>query len=281
MAIFIAVTSLWSQPRRRSPGGTANAKNYPTIRCLLIDQQIPVELPLCSAASDWMAPLNRGKEQGMPRDTKTSQATKEHRGQSGKSIEQRVQFATAHRTRVYILTLLNEGVYSPDEIAAVIEEPVSNVHHHIKELLDARSIELAKTERIRNTQRHYYRAVEMPFYSDEELLAMTYEERQATIGLTLQCLMAEMLSSFWSGRMESDPSLWLAWRWFNVDKQGRQELAEEQARWWERAKEIEAGSINRRAQFGSEVESIDVAIMGFPRARTAPKPSADSNFSKR
>lgn len=216
----------------------------------------------------------------MPEGTKP-QEFKAQRGQSGKSVEERVQFAMGHRTRVYVLTLLNEGVYTPEQLGRIIGEPTSNVAHHIKELLDAGSIELAKTERVRNTLQHYYRAIEMPFYSDEEIAAMSPEERQATIGLTLQCLMAEIMSAFWSGKMQGDPDLWLAWRWFNVDEKGRRELAAEQARWWKRAQEIEAESTNRRINSGEDAQSVIVSLMGFPRARTAPEAPAPSNFSER
>jgi DNA-binding transcriptional ArsR family regulator len=198
--------------------------------------------------------------------------TRAQGGQSGKSIEERVAYAVSHRTRVYVLTLLNEGVYSSGEIAALMGERIANVAHHIKELLDAGSIELAKTKQIRNTKQYYYRAVEMPFYTDEEIAAMTLEERQATIGLTLQCLMAEVMSAFWSGKMAADPRLWLSWRWFNVDEQGRQDLADEQERSWKRAQEIEAEAANRRAKSGEAARSIIMASSGFPRERTSPTP---------
>lgn len=202
------------------------------------------------------------------------------RGQSGKSIEERVAYAVSHRTRVYVLTILNEGVYSPDEIAAIIGERTPNVSHHIKELLDAGSIELAKTEKVRNTTQHYYRAVEMPYYTDEEIAAMTPGERQVTIGLTLQCLMAEVMSAFWAGKMSSDPRLWLSWRWFNVDEQGRQDLADEQERSWQRAQEIEAESAHRRAETGEDAQSIIVASSGFQRERMSPTPPANVKVAK-
>ena len=198
--------------------------------------------------------------------------TRIQRGQRGKSVEERIAYAVSHRTRVYVLTILNEGVYNADEIARIIGERTPNVAHHIKELLDAGSIELAKTEQVRNTLQHYYRAVEMPFYTGEEWDALTPEERQATIGLTIQCLTAEVMSAFWAGKMESDPRLWLSWRWLNLDEQGRQELEEEQERSWRRAQEIEAESTNRRSKTGEESQSIIVASAGFQRERSSPTP---------
>jgi DNA-binding transcriptional ArsR family regulator len=195
-------------------------------------------------------------------------------GQRGKSIEEVVAYALGHRTRVYVLTILNEGTYTPDEIAQIIGEPLPNVSHHIRELLEAGSIELARAEKVRNTNQHYYRAVEMPFYSDEEMAAMTPAQRQVTYGLILQCMTAEAMAALWGGRMHSDPRVWMAWRWFNVDEQGRKDLANEQQRSWERYQEIEAESTNRRAQTGETAASIIMAQMGFQRERTAPRAPA-------
>jgi DNA-binding transcriptional ArsR family regulator len=191
-------------------------------------------------------------------------------GQRSKSIEEVVSYAVGHRIRVQVLSLLNEGVYTPDELARILDEPLNKVSHHVSELLDAGSIELARTEQVRNTTRHYYRAVEMPFYSDEEVEAMPVQQRQVSAGLVLQSIMAEAMSAFWAGKMQ-DPTVWLAWRWFNVDERGRRELAEEQARSWARVREIEAEAINRSAESGEDVTSMIVASMCFERERTAPR----------
>lgn len=194
-------------------------------------------------------------------------------GQRGKSIEEVVGYALNHRIRVHVLTLLNESTYTPDQLAQILGEPNNRVSHHVKELLDAGSIEVAKIEKVRNVDQHYYRAVEMPFYSDEEAEAMTPHQRKVTAGLTLQCMMAEAMSAFWAGKLHDDPKgVLLAWRWFNLDEQGRADLASEQAQWWERVREIEAESTNRRAESGEDAVSVVVAHMGFERERTSPNP---------
>lgn len=197
-------------------------------------------------------------------------------GQRGKSIEEVVAYALGHRTRVYVLTILNEGTYTPEEIAAIIGEPTNNVGHHIRELLDAGSIELAKTIQVRNATKHFYRAVEMPFFSAEETAAMPPQQRQMIAGLIIQCMTAETMAALWAGKMHSDPRLCLAWRWFNVDDQGRYEIADEQEQSWERIREIEAGATNRCAHSGEDARSIVVAFLGFERERTAPRPPADA-----
>jgi hypothetical protein len=69
----------------------------------------------------------------------------------------------------------------------------------------------------------------------------------------------------------------LSWRWFHVDAQGREDIADEQARHWERVREIEAESTNRCAKSGEPTRSIIVTSLGHVRCRRAPMatPAAD------
>jgi DNA-binding transcriptional ArsR family regulator len=197
-------------------------------------------------------------------------------GQRGKSIEEVVAYALGHRIRVSVLAILNEGTYTPDELARIIDEPLNKVSHHIKELVEGGSIELAKVEKVRNADQHYYRTVEMPFCTDDEVAAMPAQQQQVGAGLILQSMFAEAMSSLWAGKMQNDPRIWLAWRWFNVDEQGRNDIADEQQRSWDRMQEIEAEATNRRAITGEDSDSIVVGGLGFERARSAPTPPARS-----
>jgi DNA-binding transcriptional ArsR family regulator len=195
-------------------------------------------------------------------------------GDRSRSVEEAVSYAVGHRIRVEILGTLNERVASANELAALVHEPLSTVTHHVEELLKAGSIEIAKTERVRNINQNFYRAVELPFFSDEQMAALPPEARQEIYGVILQAVMAEALAAFWAGKITTDPRAWLSWRWFNVDAQGRQAIAEEQARSWERLREIEAESTTRRAESGEEAVSIIVSSLGHERFRPAAQPPA-------
>jgi len=208
-------------------------------------------------------------------------------GQRGKRIEEVVSYAVGHRIRVEVLTMLHEGVYCPNELAELLGEPLGRVTHHINELLDGGSIELARTEQARNTTRHFYRAVELPepasqtepipetemlsprFYSDEEVAAMPPQQRQMNAGLILQSSMAEAMAALWAGKLSKDRRVFLAWRWFNVDAQAREEIADEQLRSWARIQEIEAAATARLAESEEEPVSVVVASNGFERSRTS------------
>lgn len=189
-------------------------------------------------------------------------------GQRGKSIEEVVAYAVGHRIRVHVLIVLNEGTYTAAQIAEIIGEPLNNVSNHIRELLDAGSIELAKTVPKRNVLQHYYRAVEMPYFSDEEAEAMTHEQRQVIAGLIVQSAAAEVMAALWAGKL-ADPRTHLAWNWFNVDQRGREEIEAEQRRHWERMQEIEAEATNRRAESGEDAQSMLVTLFAYERARKA------------
>jgi hypothetical protein len=66
----------------------------------------------------------------------------------------------------------------------------------------------------------------------------------------------------------------MSWCWFNVDAQGRADIADEQARSWARVQEIEVESNSRCAESGEEPTSIIVASMGFMRSRNSLAPPA-------
>lgn len=184
-----------------------------------------------------------------------------------RSIEEAVSYAIGHRIRVEMLSILNESPRSADELARMIRQPLSKATHHIKELLDSGSIEIARVEKVRNVVQNFYRAVETPFFSDEEMAAKTPEERQEIYGLVLQASMAEALAAFWAGKITSDPRVILAWCWFNVDEQGRAEIADEQAESWERIRDIEVRATSRRAESGEDAVSIVVTSFGYERSR--------------
>jgi DNA-binding transcriptional ArsR family regulator len=201
-------------------------------------------------------------------------------GESKKRIDEVVPYAIRHPTRVKILIVLNEGTFTPGQIAEAIDEPLNKVSNHIRELLEAGSIEVARQEQVRNTVLHYYRAIEMPFYSDAEIAALPPVQREVSAGLVLQTVLAEAFASLAAGKLQ-DPHVWLTSRWFNVDQQGRNDIMAEQARSWCRIQEIEVEATTRRVESGEDSTSIIVSRLGYPRARKGPQVSPPSPEGER
>lgn len=184
-----------------------------------------------------------------------------------RSVEEAVSYSVGHRIRIEILCILNEGTHSASELARMTRQPLTTISHHIKELVNSRAIELARIEKVRNTDQHFYRAIELPLVTDEEAEALPTEVKQEYAALILQAIAAEGLGALWAGKLNSDPRVRMMWRWFNLDEQGRNELADEQKASWDRIVEIEARSVNRRAESGEEPVSVIATTMGFERSR--------------
>ena len=114
------------------------------------------------------------------------------------------------------------------------------MHHHLKELLNGGMIEIAKVEKKRNADLHYYRAVFSRGLDREALEKMTWEERQEIVALVVQHSTAEIMAALAAGKLSDDPRVCLMWNWLCLDAQGREELFEEQEQYWERLEKIEA-----------------------------------------
>jgi biotin operon repressor len=194
-------------------------------------------------------------------------------GKGERGVEDSVSYGVGHRIRIEILAALHEGPESQAGLAKIIGKPVTRIAHHIEELLKDGSIEIAKTETIRgNIAQHFYRVIELPEFSDEEIAEMTTEERQTLAALILQASTAEAMASLWAGKLHSDPRVMLAWNRINLDKQGRKDFADEQARSWERIKEIECESANRLAEAGKRGVTYIVTSFGYERSRNSAPP---------
>lgn len=198
-------------------------------------------------------------------------------GKGDRGVEDSVSFSLGHRIRIEIQAALHEGPATASQLSKIVRRPLSTIGYHIEEMLKDGSIDIAKIEKVGNLDVNYYCMVKLPFYSDEDVAAMTEDERQALAGLILQAAMAEALASLWAGKLVDDPRVMLAWNRINLDGLGREELADEEAESWCRKHEIEARSANRRAETGEKGVTYVIVSLGFERSRTsAPEPLVDN-----
>jgi DNA-binding transcriptional ArsR family regulator len=201
-----------------------------------------------------------------------------HRGKRKKEkrrkrIEEVVQYALSHKFRVEILILLNQASYTVAELSDLTGISMQNVSNHIKRMLQDGSIEVAKMEERRGTNIYWYRAIEIPEYSQAEAEALTKMERQTIAGWVIQSGMAETMAALWKGNL-ANPRTILHWSWYTFDKKGRADLDAENVRHLERVREIECESVNRLAETKEEPTSMIVSLYSFVRARKAPRPKS-------
>lgn len=186
--------------------------------------------------------------------------------QAKKRIEEVVQFAIGHRTRVYILILLNEGIYTAAELATMMDEPLNNVHKHLGRMLSDGSVEIAREETEGNITRYRYKAVETQCFQQEEFEQLPFEYRQNITGAILQSGTAEVMAGFYSGSL-ADPRACCYWDWYNLDSQGRADAEKLNIRYLNELRQIEVESTNRSARSGEETTSMLLHNMFFERPR--------------
>src|SRR3954452_14643879 len=98
----------------------------------------------------------------------------------------RVVKALAHPLRVRILSMLDESVLSPNDIARQIDVPIGNVSYHTRQLLELGMIKLVREQRRRGAVEHYYTAEARPMITDEAWSEAPEIVRQAMVGAALQ-----------------------------------------------------------------------------------------------
>jgi DNA-binding transcriptional ArsR family regulator len=75
-----------------------------------------------------------------------------------RAVNQAFVKSLAHELRAEILMILTERMASPNELAKMLDEGLSQVSYHVKVLKDYRRIKLVRTEPRRGAVEHYYRA---------------------------------------------------------------------------------------------------------------------------
>jgi len=185
-----------------------------------------------------------------------------------RTIEEALHYSLGARVRAEILTILNDGPASHSELAKMTGLGVSRIGHHIQEMVESGSIELAGIERSRNQNVHIYRAVRRSFIGDEQAEAMPSEANNEVVAYILQGMMAEALSSLWAGKLDARThKVWVGWRADNLDDQGRQEIHQEKAEHYERILGIVANATDRMAESGEVGTPVVVGSLSFERSR--------------
>jgi DNA-binding transcriptional ArsR family regulator len=203
---------------------------------------------------DWMVP----------------KAAERHRGKRKKErkrIEEAVQYALGHHTRLEILILLNEAAYTTSEVAELTGIELKHVSNHLLRMLEDGSIEVAKKEERRGTMVYWYRALEVPEYSNEQAEALTEGELQLIAGVMVQSGTAELMAALHKGNLAVPQETILSWDLYEVDGQGREDIEDDTARYLERLQEIQCESVNRVAESNEETNSMIVNVAAFRRAR--------------
>ncbi|HKH65484.1 MAG TPA: winged helix-turn-helix domain-containing protein [Solirubrobacterales bacterium] len=183
-----------------------------------------------------------------------------------KKVEEAVQYALAHHTRLEILILLNEAAYTTTEISELTGIQLKLVSNHLLEMLDDGSVEIAKQRSIKGKLIRWYRAVELPEYTKEQAEALTERELQMIAGVIVQSGTAELMAALHKGHLATPRSI-LSWDLYDLDARGREDVEDASTEYLERLREIQCESLARVVDTKEETTSMIVNLAAFRRAR--------------
>jgi DNA-binding transcriptional ArsR family regulator len=133
---------------------------------------------------------------------------REGAGQEGRAtpehvIDQRIVKALAHPLRIRMLSVLNERVTSPSELAGELDEPIGNVSYHMRTLADLGMVELVRTEPRRGAVEHYYRAIERPHLPAQDWATLPASVRRSFSDATGRAILDDFLAAAKSGAFDA------------------------------------------------------------------------------
>ena len=138
--------------------------------------------------------------------------------------------AMSHPLRAQVLNVLNERTASPKEIADQLGEPIPNVSHHAKRLVQLGCAELVDKRQVRGAIEHFYRAIERPWVDAEEWNELDPLVAENFVCAIMQSGLDDFISSVKAKMVGSDERFVLSRTRLHLDEQGMSEALEIQER---------------------------------------------------
>jgi DNA-binding transcriptional ArsR family regulator len=176
-------------------------------------------------------------------------------------VEQRLIKALGHPIRLRALTILNERVASPSEIAQELAEPLGVVSYHVRILEELGCIELVRTTPRRGAIEHHYRATERPWLTDEQVKGIPASLRRTLSGSVFAQL-AEDVSVAAKTDGLGEVRHWMVRFPVVLDEAAWSELGELLQSVLDRALELQVETVGRMATSDDEAEAF-TAILGL------------------
>lgn len=185
------------------------------------------------------------------------------KSKSKTGLDPRLVKAIGHPLRLRLLTILNERVASPSELADELGETLGNVSYHVRKLADLKCIELVKTTPVRGALEHHYRAVARPVFSDADWARLPVSIRKSLSDAVLAEIALDMGGAAEEGGFDRD-EMHVSRTPITLDQQGWEELNELLQKLVFQALEIQTQSAERLQDAGAgESEAAALVLMLF------------------
>ena len=148
--------------------------------------------------------------------------------------------AMAHPVRVQALSILNERVASPSDIAEELGLPVANVAYHVRCLLQLDCIEEVETRPVRGALEHRYRALRRAFLKPDDWESLPATAREGMTGVWFETAFGDVARAIDAGVFETRDDRHLSTTPLVLDAQGWKQLNERAHAFINEAMELQA-----------------------------------------
>jgi DNA-binding transcriptional ArsR family regulator len=186
----------------------------------------------------------------------------ERRKASGNRIK-----AMSHPLRAAILNILGDRTASPAEMARELNEELSNVSYHVKQLVEFECAELVRTRPVRGALEHFYRATERHLIDTDEWENIDPVMAEDILCETQQKMLDDFVASMRANLIGVDKNLHLTRTPMVLDAEGLQEALEVHERTRQELLEIESRAASRMVESGEKGISVSSTQGCFKTAK--------------
>jgi DNA-binding transcriptional ArsR family regulator len=178
-------------------------------------------------------------------------------------VDHRLAKAFAHPLRVEILTILDQRVASPNEMANELNEGLSLVSYHVKVLREFDCIELVSTRPRRGATEHFYRAIQRPQMTDHGWKGAPEFARGRISDAGLKMIVEDAMKAIEAGTFDKREDRHLSRTHLVLDRQGWDKVSTLLNETREQALDAHAESAERMATSDEEGILAKVALLHF------------------
>jgi DNA-binding transcriptional ArsR family regulator len=214
--------------------------------------------------------------------TPSEKSSDKEKGAVREVVDQQLIKALAHPVRAQALSILNERVASPNEIAKELDQGVGHVSYHINVLKQCECIELVGTEPRRGAVEHYYRATTRIFLDDEDWRRLPASVRPGMSATLIQNVVDDAGGALTAGTFDARDDRHLAWTKMILDEKGWAELNEAFGETLDRVLEIQtsaAARLQEAGETGFQVSAVTMAYETPGEGERRPVPPMDGPTS--
>lgn len=191
--------------------------------------------------------------------------SKKNRPRTGRlpRLDKRFAQALNHPLRTEIIAILSDTAASPREMADMLDEPLSNVSYHTKELLKLKCVEVVDREQVRGAMKTRYRATTKMLLDNPDWERLGKAVRTGISVNAINEVTRRAADAMEAGTFDRRTDRTLITMKLDVDEQGWLDVNEALRTAYERIGEVEVEAAMRKAE-GASTFRMTASLLGYP-----------------